>query len=258
MRRRGDTVSWLRYLTLAVVLVGLAGLPLPAHAAAAAEAESNHDPLEGFNRGMFWFNDKLDLYVIEPVAKGWDKVMPDAVQHSIRNFFSNLRFPIVAGNALLQAKFKQAGSDVGRFVVNTTVGVAGFFDPATGWGLPAHDEDFGQTLGYWGTPPGPYLVLPFFGPSDPRDTVGLAADSFSTVYPFFIVYYYTFGARAIDLVNTRAHYLKQVKEAKEASLDYYSAVRNAYVRRRKALVNDETGISEKEAEYLYNVDTDEE
>ncbi|HVO23066.1 MAG TPA: VacJ family lipoprotein [Candidatus Margulisiibacteriota bacterium] len=251
-------MSWLRYLTLAVVLVGLAGLPLPAHAAAAAEAESNHDPLEGFNRGMFWFNDKLDLYVIEPVAKGWDKVMPDAVQHSIRNFFSNLRFPIVAGNALLQAKFKQAGSDVGRFVVNTTVGVAGFFDPATGWGLPAHDEDFGQTLGYWGTPPGPYLVLPFFGPSDPRDTVGLAADSFSTVYPFFIVYYYTFGARAIDLVNTRAHYLKQVKEAKEASLDYYSAVRNAYVRRRKALVNDETGISEKEAEYLYNVDTDEE
>jgi phospholipid-binding lipoprotein MlaA len=251
-------VSFLRYVTLAVMLVAPGGLLLHPRAAAAADEESNHDPLEGYNRGMFWFNDKVDVYVIEPVATVWDKIMPDPVQRSIRNFFGNLRFPIVAGNALLQAKFKQAASDVGRFAVNTTVGVAGFFDPATGWGLPAHDEDFGQTLGYWGTPPGPYLVLPFLGPSDPRDTVGLVADSFSTVYPFFIAYYYTFGARAIDLVNTRAYYLQQIKEAKAASIDYYSAVRNAYVQRRKRLVNDETGISEKEAEYLYNIDTDQE
>src|SRR5262249_58556848 len=126
----------------------------------------------------------------------------------------------------------------GRFLVNTTVGVAGFFDPATGWGMEQHNEDFGQTLGYWGVPPGPYLVLPFFGPSDPRDTVGLVADSFSRVYPYFIDFVYTFSASGTDIVNTRSQVLTEVDQAKAASLDYYVAVRNAYEQRRDALVHD--------------------
>jgi phospholipid-binding lipoprotein MlaA len=237
---------------LAFLTILLLGLSLPSLARAEDE---NHDPLESMNRGIFWFNDHVDTYVLVPVATVWDKVMPNRVQRSISNFFGNLRFPIVAGNDLLQAKFKHAATDVGRFVVNTTVGVAGFFDPASDWGLEAHNEDFGQTLGYWGVPPGPYLVIPILGPSDIRDTGGLVVDGFSTVYPWFVDFIYTISARAVDVVNARSLYLKEVDEAKAASVDYYAAVRNAYVQRRKSQVNDgET--SKEESEDLYTIDKD--
>ena len=215
---------------------------------------TNDDPLEGMNRGIFWFNDQVDNYVLEPTARGWDKIAPDRLQKSLSNFFHNLGFPIVAVNGLLQGKFVQSASDVGRFAVNTTVGFLGFFDPASEWGLEQHNEDFGQTLGYWGVPPGPYLVLPFFGPSDPRDTVGLAADSFSIVFASFIPFYYTFGASGVDLVNHRALVLREVRQIKEASFDYYVAVRNAYTQRRAALVSDQKEKSEKEQEELYEME----
>ena len=221
----------------------------------AAAAQANHDPLEGYNRKMFWFNNQVDHYVLKPVATGWSKITPERLRQSVSNFFQNLRFPVVVLNDLLQLKLKDTGSDIGRFAVNTSVGVLGFFDPASGWGLAAHDEDFGQTLGYWGVPSGPYLVLPFFGPSDPRDTVGLAADSFSTVYPYFVAWEYTFGANGMNVINGRAQVLKEVDQFKQASLDYYVAVRNAYLQRREALVHDRSGMSEQEQQDLYNVDT---
>ena len=135
---------------------------------------------------MFWFNDKVDVYVLAPVASGWEKVSPRCVRTSVSHFFGNLRFPIVAVNDLLQGKVKDSASDVGRFAVNTTVGVLGFFDPALHWGRIEHQEDFGQTLGVWGVPPGPYLVLPLLGPSDPRDAAGFAVDYALAVTPFFI------------------------------------------------------------------------
>ena len=250
----------MRMLTRIAALVAAASLGLgwlsasPVAAASAPSGQSNHDPLEGMNRKIFWFNDKVDTYVLEPVARGWDTVVPNRVKRCVSNFFQNLRFPIVAGNNLLQAKPLAAASDVGRFVVNTTVGVAGFFDPATVWGLEQHNEDFGQTLGYWGMPPGPYLVLPFLGPSDPRDTVGLVADSFSLVYPYFIDFIYTFGASGGDLVNARSLLLTDVREAKAASLDYYVAVRNAYEQRRDALVHDRKGMSPEQQQDLYNLE----
>src|SRR5262249_28251117 len=153
---------------------------------AAQSARPNNDPLEGMNRKVFWFNDKVDVYALEPVAKGWNWIAPDRVKQSVANFFQNLRFPIVTLNDLLQGKMVPAASDVGRFAVNTTVGVLGFFDPASGWGLEQHNEDFGQTLGWWHVPPGPYLVLPLLGPSSPRDAVGSLADSFAAVYPLFV------------------------------------------------------------------------
>ena len=240
-------------LAFVFALLGLACAP----AGAADGDQADADPIEGFNRGMFWFNDHVDTYVLVPVATVWDKVMPNRVQRSIGNFFDNLRFPIVTINNLLQAKFKSAGSDVGRFLVNTTVGVAGFFDPASDWGLEKHNEDFGQTLGYWGVPPGPYLVLPILGPSDVRDGAGLVPDGFMAVYPWFVGFVYTISARAVDVVNTRSMYLKQVEEAKAASIDYYSAVRNAYIQRRKSLVNDGV-IPKEESEDLYNVNVDKE
>jgi phospholipid-binding lipoprotein MlaA len=232
----------------------LAGWGSPSRAE--SDDTNNHDPLESVNRKIFWFNDKVDDYVLVPVATVWDTILPARVEKCLSNFFGNLRFPIVAGNGLLQGKFEQAGSDVARFAVNSTVGLAGFFDPASGWGLEEHNEDFGQTLGYWGVGPGPYLVLPFFGPSNPRDTVGLAADSFSTVYPFFVDFEYVFAARTTDLINSRAMVLKEVREFKAASFDYYVAVRNAYVQRRKALVSDRSGMSEEEKEDLYKIEDD--
>jgi phospholipid-binding lipoprotein MlaA len=234
-----------------VVLVGwvCGGSPV----LAAAPNSSSHDPLESVNRKIFWFNNQIDDYVLAPVATVWDKIMPQRVEKCLSNFFGNLRFPIVAGNGLLQGKFKQAGSDVGRFAVNTTIGLAGFFDPASGWGLEEHNEDFGQTLGYWGVGAGPYLVLPFFGPSNPRDTVGLAADSFSTVYPFFVEFIYLAAARGTDIINARAMVLQEVREFKAASFDYYVAVRNAYIQRRKALIADRSGVSAQESEDLYTI-----
>jgi phospholipid-binding lipoprotein MlaA len=215
---------------------------------------AEHDPLEGMNRKIFWFNDKVDVYALEPVAKGWDWVAPDPVQHSVSNFFQNLRFPIVAINDLLQWKPKATAVDVGRFGVNTTVGVLGFFDPASHWGLEKHVEDFGQTLGKWGVPPGPYLVLPFLGPSNARDAVGWGADYAFSVTPFFVDELYLFGARLVDTINERSLVLEEVKNIKEASFDYYVFVRNAYAQRRAALIADqspETKPSENQEELYY-------
>ena len=214
----------------------------------------DHDPLEGMNRGIFWFNDQVDNYVLEPVATGWDKITSDSVKKSVSNFFQNLRFPINAVNNLLQGKPVQSASDVGRFAVNTTVGVLGLFDPASKWGLKQHNEDFGQTLGCWGVPPGPYLVLPFFGPSNPRDTVGLAADSLCVVYAYFIPLEYTLGSRTVDVVNNRALVLREVRQLKQASFDYYVAVRDAYTQHRAALVNDQEDMSQQRQDDLYQME----
>src|SRR5688572_26977733 len=147
-------------------------LTLLAAGCAHSPAYDPQDPLEKVNRAVFGFNEKADQYVLKPVAKGYDKITPQPVRRGIANFFDNLFYPTVIVNDLLQAKLKQGAFDLGRFVVNTTVGVVGIFDVATGWGMEKHEEDFGQTLGYWGVGPGWYLMLPLLGPSDNRDLVG--------------------------------------------------------------------------------------
>jgi len=237
---------------LAAVLV----LSWAAAVCAAEDVDTERDPLECVNRKIFWFNDKLDVYVLAPVATGWEKVSPRRVRTSVSNFFGNLRFPIVTVNDLLQGKVKDSASDVGRFAVNTTVGVLGFFDPASGWGLVKHDEDFGQTLGVWGVPPGPYLVLPLLGPSDPRDATGFAVDYALSVTPFFIDEAILWGARVGDTVNERSFVLKQVEDAKASAFDYYTFVRNAYFQRRRALVRDLAEGSAEESEELYHPEFD--
>jgi phospholipid-binding lipoprotein MlaA len=218
-----------------------------------AGVEAEHDPIQGVNRPLFWFNDHVDMWVLAPVATGWENITPVRVRTCIRNFFNNLRFPIVAVNDLLQGKVVASASDVGRFAVNTTVGVAGFFDPAAHWGLARHDEDFGQTLGRWGVPQGPYLVIPLLGPSTVRDASGLIVDYGLSVVPFFVDQVILLGARVFDGVNERSFYLKEVKSAKESSLDYYAFVRNAYLQRRRALVADqvEQGGQENENDLYY-------
>ena len=206
----------------------------------ASSGEVN-DPLEPMNRGIFWFNDKLDRYAIEPVARGYDWVMPTALERALSRFFKNLAFPVRFVNNLLQAKFKATGEETGRFVVNSTVGIAGFLDPARHWGLEPHPEDFGQTLGAWGVGPGPYLVLPVLGPSNMRDAPSLVVDGYTAITPYALTFLQLIGLYAIAALNERAQAIELVREARLAALDYYVFVRNAYSQRRRAAVEDRTG-----------------
>jgi phospholipid-binding lipoprotein MlaA len=250
--------------------VGLAGVlagvvfAVTAAVAAAAEPETSngddeatvHDPLEGMNRGIFSFNETLDRWILEPVATGWDYVVPDPVESAISRFFENLGFPVVFLNDVLQGKPIAAAQDAGRFVLNTTSGLVGLFDPATEVGLPSHDEDFGQTLGVWGVPAGPYLVLPLLGPSSPRDTGGLVVDSATRVYTWFLPFYVNAGSFAVNVVNRRSHYLETIREERASALDFYVAVRNAHVQRRENQVRDRKPKSEESESDLYYLDTD--
>jgi phospholipid-binding lipoprotein MlaA len=240
--------SLLRHPAAALALLACA-FALPARGQGQAEAESIageqkgearavYDPLEKINRGIFAFNDACDRWVLEPVATGWDTVMPDPFQRGISNFFGNLSVPRRILNDLLQAKPGKAGSDLGRFAINTTFGLIGFFDPAGEHGFPPADEDFGQTLGVWGIPPGPYLVLPFFGPSDPRDTVGLVGDTVTTPEFWLAPYYVSYPATATRLVNARSLTLEMVRAERASAFDFYSAVRSAYVQYRANQVRD--------------------
>ena len=196
------------------------------------------DPLEPMNRAIYNFNDGLDTAIIRPVAEGYRAVLPSFVRTGVSNFFANINDVLIALNNLLQGKLVNAISDVGRVVVNTTVGIVGLFDVATHFGLEKHNEDFGQTLGYWGVGDGPYIVLPIFGPSNLRDTVGRIVD-FRTDP---ITYVHSMRARnALWLtraVSQRAELLDTSKILEVAALDPYEFLRDAYLQRRRNLVHD--------------------
>jgi len=196
------------------------------------------DPLESFNRAMYGFNDTLDRAVLKPVSKGYNAVLPAPVNKSVSNFFSNIDDIVVLFNDILQLKFEQTLSDGARILFNTSFGLLGVFDVATSMDLPKHDEDFGQTLGYWGVGTGTYIVWPFFGPSNVRDTVGLIGDAY--VNPLYDVE--PNGDRialvVVDLIDTRAGLLSASRILEEAALDPYLFVRDAYLQRRQNLVYD--------------------
>lgn len=193
------------------------------------------DPWEGFNRAIYRFNDTLDRYALRPVAKGYRKVTPQAVRTGVSNFFLNLRSPVVVLNDLLQGKVKQAGADTVRFVVNSTVGVVGVLDVATRIRLPAHDEDFGQTLGVWGLPAGPYLVMPFFGPSSVRDAAGFGVDAVSNPRRYAISNELDWVLVGVDVVNSRASLL-DLEDIIQG--DRYLFIRDLYLQRREYSVRD--------------------
>jgi len=226
-------------------------------------AETRHgDPLAPVNRVVFRFNDALDRYLLEPVARGYDKVVPDRVEGWISNFFNNLFFPVTFTNCVLQAKPQAATQSLARFIINTTAGIGGFGDPASMLDVPAPNEDFGQTLGYWGVGPGPYLVLPLFGPSDLRDSVGMVADSATQAWVLWVPWWATGGGTssvdpfvsrdgaplwgyaartALYAVNWRAMHRKDIEALRESSVDFYAAQRDAYLQHRAALVEDRIG-----------------
>lgn len=201
---------------------------------------AEEDPWEDWNRDVFAFNETLDQYALKPVAQAYRNVAPAFVDDAITNVFSNLGEPFVVINDLAQGKFVQALSDTGRFLVNSTIGLLGVFDVASNIGLPKHSEDFGQTLGYWGVPSGPYVMLPILGPSTVRDTGGFAVDTFALLEadPKYHAiedsraYYGTVYAQYLDV---RADL---IPAEGIISGDRYSFIRSLYLQRRDFLVND--------------------
>ncbi len=207
-------------------------------ACASSGKTDSRDPLEGWNRGVQSFNDNLDDYVMKPVAKGYQWVTPSFVDKGITNFFNNVDDISVIANDLLQAKFVQGGQDTGRFLLNTAAGMGGLFDVANKVNLPKHNEDLDQTLGVWGVPTGPYLVLPFMGPSSPRGAVGLGGNVVANPINWINPVAIPWGTGVLFAVDTRADLLSATKIADEASVDRYEFIRNAYFQQRNYLVYD--------------------
>ena len=227
---------------LAIVLASLV------LAGCATTGDNPSDPWEGLNRKTYAFNDAIDKAVLKPVAQGYVKVMPAPARQGVSNFLDNLDEIGTSLNNLLQGKPGQAFSDAGRFVINTVLGIVGLFDVATPMGLEKHYEDFGQTLGVWGVPPGPYLMLPFWGPSTVRDAPAKVIDPswyYSKALDNNTIYWSVF---VVDKIRTRANLLESEKLLDEAALDKYSFIRDAWLQRRRSQVYDGNPPRVKEEE----------
>lgn len=200
------------------------------------------DPIEGLNRGIFKFNDVVDTAVLKPVAEGYRAGVPKPARVGVRNALRNLKSPAIVANELLQGDFKGACDGTTRFLANTFFGLAGTVDVAASEGIPYRDEDFGQTLGVWGAGTGPYVVLPFFGPSSVRDTAGLAVDIYADPVRLALEnsdhYVASYTRDTLAVVDKREQLLDVMKDLKKNSIDYYAAMKSTYVQRRAALVAD--------------------
>ena len=221
-------------LLISLALVGCASTGGPANP---------KDPWEPYNRSMYKFNDAVDKAVLKPVAQGYGTAMPEFGKTMVTNFFSNLDDILVTINDVLQFKFSQAASDGTRVLFNSTFGLLGFFNVASG--LEKHNEDFGQTLGYWGVGPGPYVVLPFFGPRTVRDSFGLVVDSFASPVRLISSVPVRNELYVTRTVDTRTGLLDNEKVLDEAAMDRYMFIRDGYLQQRRSLVYDGNPPREK-------------
>ena len=233
---------------------GVLGAMALATSPAFALPEDPYDPIEPVNRGIFWFNDQLDIHLLEPVAQGYHDYVPRPIRTGVNNFFLNLRYPSYLVSDIIQGKFEQVLDHTGRFLINSTVGIGGLIDFAKDWGLPDHEEDFGLALAYHNVPAGPYLVVPLIGPSNVRDGVGRIVDAF--LDPIGWVAYSNISSSAklavaatalgMRTVNTRAGLLQAIEAAKEGSVDYYLFVQGAYYQNRYGLLTDGADVADEE------------
>lgn len=221
-----------RWLALAVAVLLLGGC------ASSGGHRDPRDPLEGYNRGMYQFNDAVDRAVVKPVAKGYKAVVPAPVDQGVTNFFNNLADVTSAANNLLQFKLSRFGSDVGRVAMNSTVGVLGVFDVASNMGLPSYKEDLGQTFGYWGDVDSPYLVLPLLGPSTLRDSIGTVGDAVTSPLVSVRKNQVYWGLLGLRVVDTRADVLAAGELLEGAAVDPYIFVRDAYLQQRRNRIFD--------------------
>lgn len=246
---------WLKLIS-ALMVPGILSIPVVSQASNSSSVKNEPsvreeaDPWETFNAKMFWFNrNLLDQYVLKPVARGWNFVLPDPVQDSLRNAVDNTQVLTRLVNSLAQGNFAGAGREVARFGINSTIGIGGLFDVAKiGFGIDKSDEDTGQTLGFYGIGPGPYLVLPLLPPMDVRDGIGGIVDAAMNPLNYIIPFAAEadagttvgtlFGITATDAVNSRSLNLKRYEGVEEVVVDLYSAVRNAYLQKREAKVRE--------------------
>lgn len=197
------------------------------------------DPLEPWNRAMFDFNDKLYFWVLKPVAQGYEVVVPKPVRRGVRNFFTNLTTPIRLVNCLLQGKVEDAANELGRFMVNSSLGLLGLMDVVyEEENLPAKEEDFGQTLGSYGLDHGIFIVWPFLGPSSLRDTVGLAGDLALDPVTYVEPLPASMGVRSGEKINDTSLTIGDYEALKDAAIEPYEAMRNAYIQYRAAQVRE--------------------
>jgi phospholipid-binding lipoprotein MlaA len=232
--------------------------PFDPFAKAEEGGEEEYDPLEPFNTRVFEFNRQVDRWVLKPVAQGYNAVVPNAVQVGISNMIYTARFPSRFLNNLFQGKVKGAGIEIGRFLVNATLGLAGFWDIAKDMDLVTPDEDTGQTLGFYGVKPGPYLVLPLLQPYTVRDLIGYVGDIFMNPVNWLVapvievngvpsaiphthdgtILLVQIGARGFEVLNDRSLNLEKFQGVEEATLDLYTAVRNAYLQKRSKAIRE--------------------
>ncbi len=218
-------------------------------------------PLESYNRAMFSFNNKLDKYVIRPVAKGYRAVTNDFVRQRVTNFFNNIEEPVSAVNHILQGEFENSGNNLGRFVLNTTLGGVGLFDVASKVGLEQKKTGFDETLATWCVPDGPFVILPVVGPSTPRAATGFVVDGYSSPMYWaaqesdgedaWAVYY---GAAGLKYLNLMAENIKMLESLEEGSVDYYEAVKSAYLQNRGKIKRCGKIEEEKTPEYDFDMD----
>jgi phospholipid-binding lipoprotein MlaA len=230
-------VLTLRALTISLLSLALAGCT-------SVQNWSNDDPLEGFNRKMFWINQKLDRNAALPAAVFYRSSVPGDFRDGLHNVLTNLGMPITFANDVLQGEIHRAGKAAERFGVNTTIGILGVNDPATGMGFSPQQEDFGQTLGTYGVPPGPYVVLPLLGSALPRDWFGrIYVDHYFSPLSYFDYsgrYYVSLGARLFSTVDGRARVIDDLRDIERSSVDYYAAMRDVYLKHRQDQIDNRT------------------
>jgi phospholipid-binding lipoprotein MlaA len=216
-------------IAILLMTVGCASTPGRTH---------SEDPWEGLNRGVYKFNDTLDRAALKPVAKGYKKITPRWFRAGVGNFFTNLSYPSTILNQFLQGKPGLGFKDTGRFLLNSTIGIAGLLDVATPLGLPANDEDFGQTLAKWGVGSGPYLTMPFFGPSSLRDAPSRIFDYFLGPLEYIDEpWEVTWSLRALDIVHSRSELLS-LDPTLQNAFDPYAFIRDAWVQQREFAIYD--------------------
>ncbi|WP_164868024.1 MlaA family lipoprotein [Rhodovarius crocodyli] len=233
--------SWIAPVAALALLAGCATAPPATDTEALAEFRATNDPAEPFNRAMFYANGLVDSVTLRPAAQAYRAVVPQPVRTGIRNFLQNARTPVILLNDVLQAEQRRGGDTLGRFVINTTLGLGGIFDVADAWfGVPHHAEDFGQTLAVWGVGSGPYLYLPLLGPTNPRDFVGLGVDIATNPMTWFgqgpTVDAIGYGVVGMTFLDAREGVLDTLDEVARSSLDPYATIRSATRQSRAAAI----------------------
>ncbi|HEY6455214.1 MAG TPA: VacJ family lipoprotein [Steroidobacteraceae bacterium] len=241
MRSKFRPIALCGVLCLLALLTACATLPPGA-------TKDPRDPLERINRTTFKFDDALAHKVALPIARGYQRATPTFLRRGIANVFENAHTPVIIVNDLLQAKFSATGQETLRLLINSTVGIGGLLDPATQLGLTKDDNDFGRTLGTWGIHPGPYLVLPLFGPSDFRDGAAKLVDQFGAPQYYINDNWILYGVEGVSLVNTFSESLLPTYQLldQQNAFDRYAFARNAYLQQRNFLVHGENGKVDQE------------